>query len=46
MASQEGHDEIVKTLLGAGADVNITSVVSDAMFYSCTCNLIGVVSSV
>ena len=34
MASQEGHDDIVKTLLGAGADVNITtSDVSDVMFY-------------
>ena len=30
MASQKGHDDVVKTLLGAGADVNIaTSDVSD-----------------
>ena len=33
MASQEGHDDVVKTLLGAGAHVNTTtSVVSDVMF--------------
>ena len=30
MASQEGHHDVVQTLLGAGADVNIaTSDVSD-----------------
>ena len=34
MASEKGHHDIVKTLLGAGADVNITtSDVSDVMFY-------------
>ena len=34
MASQGGHDDVVKTLLGAGADVNTaTSGVSDVMFY-------------
>ena len=34
MASQNGHDDVVKTLLGAGANVNIaTSVVNDVMFY-------------
>ena len=46
VASKEGHHDVVKTLLGAGADVNTTSVVSDAMFYSFTCNLISVVISV
>ena len=41
VASQGGHDDVVKTLLGAGADVNTTtSVVSDVMFSY------GVVSSV
>ena len=34
MASQEGHHDVVKTLLGASADVNIkTSDVRDVMFY-------------
>ena len=34
MASQKGHHDVVKTLLGAGADVNITrSDVSVSMFY-------------
>ena len=34
MASKEGHHDIVQTLLGAGADLNITqSNVSDGMFY-------------
>ena len=33
VASQEGHHDVVKTLLGAGADVNITrSDVSDVIF--------------
>ena len=32
VASQEGHDDVVKTLLGAGADVNTTSDVSDIIF--------------
>ena len=33
MASQEGHHDIVQTLLGAGADVNIaTSDVSELIF--------------
>ena len=34
MASQEGHHDVVKILLGAAADVNITtSDVSDVIFY-------------
>ena len=34
MASKKGHHDVAKTLLGAGADVNITqSNVSDVMFY-------------
>ena len=34
MASKKGHHDVVKTLLGAGADVNITtSDVSVIMFY-------------
>ena len=34
MASQEGHLDIVHTLLGAGADVNKAgSDVSEVMFY-------------
>ena len=34
MASKKGQHDVVKTLLGAGADVNITrSNVSDAMSY-------------
>ena len=34
MASKMGHHDVVKTLLGAGADLNITqSNVSDVMFY-------------
>ena len=38
MASQKGHHDVVKPLLGAGADVNITrSDVSDVMFITmCT----------
>ena len=33
MASEKGHHEVVQTLLGAGADVNIArSNVSDVMF--------------
>ena len=33
MASQEGHDDVVQTLLGAGAGVNIArSNVSDVLF--------------
>ena len=33
VASEEGHDDVVKTLLGAGAHVNITtSDVSDVVF--------------
>ena len=37
MASEEGHHDVVLTLLGAGADVNIArSDVSDVMFYNCT----------
>ena len=33
VASQKGHNDVVKTLLGAGADVNITtSDVSDVIF--------------
>ena len=33
MASHEGHDDVVKTLLGAGTDVKIsTSDVSDVRF--------------
>ena len=32
MASEKGHHDVVQTLLGAGADVNIaTSDVSDVM---------------
>ena len=35
MASKTGHHDVVKTLLGAGAVVNIaTSDVSDVMFYT------------
>ena len=35
MASEEGHHDVVQTLLGAGADVNIaTSDVSDV--YKCS----------
>ena len=35
VASKEGHHDAVQTLLGAGADVNITtSDVSDVMFYN------------
>ena len=38
MASEKGHHDVVKTLLGAGADVNITtSDVSDIMFYYYMC---------
>ena len=34
MASQQGHHDVVQTLLGAGADVNIiTSDVRDVMCY-------------
>ena len=34
MACQEGHRDVVQTLLGAGADVNVAaSDVSDVMFY-------------
>ena len=34
MASEKGHHDVVQTLLGAGADVNIArSDVSDVMFY-------------
>ena len=34
VASQEGHHDVVKTLLGAGADVNVTtSDVSDVIYY-------------
>ena len=34
MASQKGYYDVVQTLLGAGADVNITrSYVSDVIFY-------------
>ena len=36
MASEEGHHDIVKTLLGAGADVNIPTSdvhVSDVKFH-------------
>ena len=34
MACENGHRDVVQTLLGAGADVNITrSDVSDVMFY-------------
>ena len=32
IASQEGHLDVVKTLLGAGSDIKITSDVSDVMF--------------
>ena len=36
MASEEGHHDVVQTLLGAGADVNIArSNVSDV--YKCSC---------
>ena len=37
VASKEGHHDIVKTLLVAGADMNITSDVSDVMFYYLLC---------
>ena len=38
MACQEGHRDVVQTLLGAGADVNIArSNVSDVMS-TCTCS--------
>ena len=36
VASLKGHHDVVKTLLGAGADVNITrSDVSEVIFYFC-----------
>ena len=40
MASREGHHDVVQTLVGAGADVNIaTSDVSDMVLcsYTSTC---------
>ena len=38
VASQEGHHDVVQTLLGAGADVNIArSVVSGG-----TCNIVAI----
>ena len=37
VASQKGYHDVVQTLLGAGADVNIArSYVSDAMFRYCS----------
>ena len=37
VASQNGHHDVVQTLVGAGADVNIArSVVSDMVLCSCT----------
>ena len=32
VASQSGHHDVVQTLLGAGADVNIAKCVSNVMF--------------
>ena len=35
MASEKGHHDVVQTLLGAGADVNIAKIVSE-----CDCLLL------
>ena len=41
MACHNGHQDVVQTLLGAGADVNIaTSDVSYVMFYNGTHDII------
>ena len=46
MACQEGHHDVVQTLLGAGADVNIArSNVSDVMS-TCTCSSVNILTHV
>ena len=46
MACQEGHHDVVQTLLGAGADVNIArSNVSDVMS-TCTCLSLNILTQV
>ena len=46
MACQEGHHDVVQTLLGAGADVNIArSNVSDVMS-TCTCLSLSILTQV
>ena len=36
MASQEGHHDVVQTLLGAGADINVEK---SGVSGTCTCTL-------
>ena len=36
VASHNGHHDVVQTLVGAGADVNIATSVSDMVLYSNT----------
>ena len=36
VASEKGHHDVVQTLLGAGADLNIVKYVSHVMFYYCS----------
>ena len=46
MACQDGHHDVVQTLLGAGADVNIArSNVSDVMS-TCTCLSLSILTQV
>ena len=34
IASQSGHNDVVKILLGAGADLNTAMAVSEILYYS------------